>query len=359
MRHVPLKVCLFWAAFILAAFLAGDVAEAGVTGYYITTSLTYGTDSTASVDSANVYRIDGTNVAALDSADRLVTFTMKLAGYAADPLSRYTIDVPSSMTTNYNPAYVALWFMDDGQILRDNSPKVTHIQVKVDTTDQVLEDVSASGGTGPYPDTIYVLNAADSSAVGLAGVVLYDGSGVQVGSNNADANGFMEFSQLADTLFAYAYSAGFFQSTIPDTNIVTASGANDTIFMTTPSIGSPPSPGLTPVVFNFKDDTGAVVVNVVFSYKLESGGKRTYHMDSTNILDPSQIFSAKRSDTNGQVTAWVIPNDSIYVDNFRAGETRWRFWARSPLTGEHLLGKDGVLLDIPYSATALVWPKAF
>jgi hypothetical protein len=58
------------------------------------------------------------------------------------------------------------------------------------------------------------------------------------------------------------------------------------------------------------------------------------------------------------VTAYVVPNDSLLADG-KTGMTQWWFQAFNPETGQPYLGKDGLLLTVPASASALVWPDDF
>ena len=216
---------------------------------------------------------------------------------------------------------------------------------------------SSASGTGVYSDSLKVLRTSDSTGIGAGATVwLRPNDGGNYLTDLTDANGVAEFSVDADTFIVYVWASGYQLVTSPDTNGVANKDTVYTVWMSATVASSPSSAALAGVTFNFFDGTGDSVKNVVLQYNLDSK-EVAIHFDSTKIIDPSTVFEA-RSDGSGQVTVYVIPNDSLYLPGYRTGETRWQFRAFTP-DGRVLLGQDGVKLNVSTSGVTYTYPKDF
>lgn len=368
---------LFWLLW------ATPVFATAISGVYVVSTGSLGTDSTELYpDSVYFFWYDN-GALSLDS--------QKATPVNDDSLAWYTILVPATESWGpaYQPAVWAQWYWDS-DIDRDASVGVVpwtigHVDsldqtitasASIDTSDMeyiagLVEDTlttnhgagawtSDAAGTGAYSDSVWVVNSADTTAIGSGVAVwLTPNGGGTVLKDLTDPNSWAVFSVDADTYLVTMWAVGYYTTTVPDTNAVPGANTKDTVYMTATTAASPPAPNLTPITFNFFDGTGDSVKNVGLRYHLDAGGADVaYHFDSTKIFDPTEIFEAW-TDASGQVTVNVVPNDSIYVRGLQTGKTRWVFRAYSPETGKELFGPNGIKLNVTASATALTYPKDF
>lgn len=259
----------------------------------------------------------------------------------------------ASLNDTIQPVAALFWRDNNGFVTKEpvlfGPPQIVHL---VDTI--LAGGGGSSTGTGPYAASVYVLNGA--VPIATATVRAQPNGGGPFLQGETDANGLVVFSTLADTLLLYAYATGYSQDVVPDTIRVPGVDATDTLQMDAVTTGAPPSPNLTQILFYFYDGTGGIIKNVEMAYTLKTTATYVYHLDSTKIIDPSEVHHMW-SDATGLVTVNVIPNDSLLVKGGRTGETRWNFKATSPLENKNLLGDDGIDLNVPASDTSLVYPR--
>jgi hypothetical protein len=364
------KHLLFFLSILLVAGVWVSDAGATVNGYFAVTVSNLGTDSSdAAPDSVYMFWYDQSDLS-LDSNT--------MAPVNTDSLAWWHILVPGTegWTANYQPAAWAQWYFGT-QILRDNAlgmvpftgiidsaravAGVTSVDsvrkvYLVDSLDQTVTASVSYSGSGAYSDSIQVLKYADSTALGSGVAVwLTPNGGGTVLKNLTDANGWTMFSADADTYLVTSWAVGYYMETQPDTNEVPATNVKDYIYMVATTPASPSAPGLTSVTFNFKTLLGDSLKNIELQYQLYTKSAQVYHMDSTKIIDYTTVFGA-RTAASGQVTVNIVPNDSLLIEGNRTGQTWWLFQAYHPETGLPLLGKDGLKLKVPASATGLTWP---
>lgn len=367
-------------AMLIAGILFGPMisstrATPVVQGYYVVSTISRSFDSWT-VDSCKGYCLGGWSGSNPDSAQKFVMLMVEPEEWATakDTLTRYGLVGVTDLDPNWNPAFYAVWWLSDGRTIRDNAPMVTHVTMGVDSAwwsnasvvldsadlQTIIDGINAGAGTGVYSDSILVLRTTDSTPIGAgARIWLRPNGGGDNLNDITDANGIAEFAVDADTFYAYFWSTGYQQVTVPDTNKVGAADCKDTLWVTQTVPASQTSPALTPVTFTFYDGLGVAIKNVVLRYQLESKAATNYHKrDSAIIIDPSKVFEA-RSNTSGVITINVTPNDSILTTGGKTGETKWRVKAYTPDGLVPLLGNDGVAINVRASATALAYPQAF
>lgn len=277
----------------------------------------------------------------------------------------------NSYDLTYNPSGDVHWFLANG--FRLVAPIAWGPPEIVRRVDSIFAGGGGGGGgscdsIGPYADSILVLRCSDSTALSNVAVRLIPNGGGDALDKNTDANGWAKFSVLADTYLVLSWTVGYNQAVVPDTNRVPATNTKDTIFMCAASAPTSPAPSVTGVTFRLfaasnnvppTATSGDSLKSATLYWKLDAGSSiAAWSFDSTKVFDPSHVFDGQTA-ASGTITVYVVPNDSIYTDGYETGKTRWIFWARSPLNGDNLLGKDGVKLFVPASQTALVWPKDF
>jgi hypothetical protein len=374
------------AVLIVGAFAATSKAQP-LTHYIVKFRFDRGDDQ-PTIDSAFAVFTDGSS-GANDSGLRVPYDTLRYAG-RKDSLTFVVAIAVATISKSINPSVMLCVFPSNRRTLQPayicDEKQITHLIHSVDTSRVSLGAVatvdtaaiarsvwdndivtlatrtvtSSASGTGVYSDSIRVLRRSDSTAVGAGATIWLRPNG---GGNNltalTDANGYAKFSVDADTFFVYLWVVGYQPEIVPDTNKVPAANVRDTVWVVATTAGPAPAAGLTPVQFTFYQGGGDSLKGATLYYKLDIGSAvSAYHWDSTKTIDPSRVYEAY-SNAAGLVTAYVIPNDSIYVDAYQTGKTTWRFWAISPINGDQLLGKDGVKLRVPASTTALRWPKNF
>jgi len=370
-----LGIAIFAAIFLPIFF---SIADAALTSTFFTAYVGRGYDQSWEVDSVNLVYQRYPH----DESLTVVAMTQNTVG---DTLSFYRAVAPGS----YNPGYTlnawALAYITtlSYPIRIDVHPAPFQVisvdtlrtdvsaTVSVDSTDfaYVWNDnitslasrtvTSSATGVGAHSDSIRILNYADSTPIG-AGVQIWlrPNDGGSNLTNTNDANGWANFSVDADTFLVYVWTPGYQQRVTPDTNRVPNKDTTFTMYMNATSAAAAASPGLTPVAFNFFNDTGVAITNVILRFKLDTKSAENWHYDSSKVFDPGHIYEL-RSASTGLVTANVVPNDSIYTAGYQIDKTRWQFWAINPETGKQLLGDDGVKLNVTASETALTYPKDF
>jgi hypothetical protein len=300
-------------------------------------------------------------------------------------VAEVSIDSFSNYTGGYThiPDIKAWFYMNSGHVLKEKA-SITPIlwsadtlfggvaataTIDYDTLAAIVDDsLTASHGSGAWTSgaagvggdtvTMYVLNSADSTPVGGVTVWMYPNDGGVALQTQSDANGIAYFGYSApDTFLAYAWVTGWNPDSTPFYTYADAAFA-DSMYLTQTTAASPSQANLSAVTFNFMAGSGDTTTNVILRYKLSSTSSENWYVDSTWILDPSEVFEA-RSDTLGQVTVNVVPNDSIYTAGYQTDKTTWQFWAINPTTGKQILGEDGIKIFVPYSESGLVWPEDF
>lgn len=336
---------------------------------------------TWTIDSAVFRLFEGT--LATDSGANLTYDTARYAS-RVDTLCFIVNLSATTISKTRNPSILGVAFLSDGRQIHDVK-SVAHMVHSVDTARQspnatatadtaaiarsVWDDdvvalanrtATATSAAGVGPDTLvyHVLNSADSTPIGGVSIWVYPNEGGTPWKNITESNGIAEFGlNTPDTVLGYTWVSGWTQDTVPDSVLFTAA-VRDTLFMTAVTAASPSAANLSAVTFNFMAGSGDTTTNVILRYKLSSTSSENWYVDSTWILDPSEVFEA-RSDTLGQVTVNVVPNDSIYTAGYQTDKTTWQFWAINPTTGKQILGEDGIKIFVPWSASGLVWPEDF
>ena len=357
---------------ILALTLALFVpADAVVTIYSGTSKVNFTTDSTGYppwpvlevFDNSNV---DTARVALRGSSELRWPYCYKdsLGVTRKDSGACLVKLVVAGYDPTYNPSADVHWFLAGG-LGKLTAPVAFGPPEIVRRVDSLMAGGGGGGGgtcdsIGPILDSILVLRCSDSASLGASvSVRLVPNGGGDALDKLTNANGYAVFSVVADTYFVFAWSVGYFLNVVPDTNRVPGTNTRDTIFMCAMAPATSPAPSLTGVTFNLFNGGGDSLQSAVLYYKLDIGSSiSAWSLDSTKVFDPGKVFPVQTS-ANGQVTVFVVPNDSIYTDGYQTGNTRWIFWAKSPSNGDNLLGKDGVKVFVPASGTALVWPRDF
>lgn len=217
---------------------------------------------------------------------------------------------------------------------------------------------AGASGAGAYACSTYVHDGVNPIGAGVVVWAYPNGGGTPL-KNTTDANGFAKFSLDADTFLVYAWTAGYTQTTVPETLEVAGAIAGNTLQMDAVASGSPSSPALTLVSFVFYDAEGSPIKEVPLSFELEPmGGSDMHHLDSLKSVVPKRKGTA-RSDSTGKVAIDVVPNDSIVVNGNEVGTTRYRVRAWDPTSGLPLLGESGILLNVTASATEKRYPRDF
>ena len=399
MRFVLLGILVFGLTFAWIFFSNNEEAHAvdSTIGFRMTSVVTWPNDSTDyPPDSVRFYYGQATFGGDADSMRVLVPLFCELEGWTKpDTLCAYVIVNTSLFPLDeYNPSGIFLWYYGGAtpKILRDNSPSLTTVTLKVDSlfqavsasltatdigliadsVDSILTDAhgtgawtSGSGGSGDFPETLFVMDTSNGDAIVVSARVSVKNTDTAsaapgTGFLFTNASGFVIYSLDAATGYPVTMSVqGFIQETAYQLKDVAGPGGRDTIKVYAAS-ASPPSPaGLTSVEFVFYWPDGDSIKNVQMHYKLESSSSENWHFDSTKTFDASKTFEADRSSVAGLVTISVVPNDSIYTTGYQTDKTTWRFWAYNPKTKSQLFGEQGIQLTIPASGAALIYPRDF
>lgn len=238
-------------ALICFAFVFSEDAHAQVQGYRVTSVLNVGTDSTNLPPcSCIAYYALGSFGGDADSMRRVLPDTVKLEGWTyPDTLARYILLGGSQLNTSYNPSVIFYWYVSAScttgapiKIIRDNTPQFSHAMVKVDTVDQVLENIGGGAGSGAFSCTTYVYDTLGAAIVANADLLVWSSdTSTVVATGTSNASGYIIFGLDAGTYEIAAQAQNYFMQTAYEQ--ITISGhdsAQVPVWGFTP--GSAPSP---------------------------------------------------------------------------------------------------------------------
>lgn len=173
-----------------------------------------------------------------------------------------------------------------------------------DNFDTLFADIEGLTGGGTEPETLIVLDTADTTQVSGARVTVrtIDQSTVKVDGLITDVNGKLILDLDADSFFVATVMNNYQQAL--DTIVVAAGGQTDTIWV----VPIDPAAATAPNMCNVYFDTWAIVSDTIKGAKLEAtvyDSKPPYRdSDSSVILIPRKIIAYTNS--NGRATISLV-----------------------------------------------------